>query len=71
MNIDGYFLVLNVGYPIATLLNLLLLLTYLTRPLKMNTSKYFIPITATQNLIYSLGMNLLTPVRASINCVYV
>lgn len=62
---DGYFVRLNVGYPISTLLNILLLLTYLFRPLRINTSKYFIPITSIQNLIYLLGMNLLIPVRAS------
>ncbi|KAK5978463.1 hypothetical protein GCK32_018850, partial [Trichostrongylus colubriformis] len=35
--------------------NFLLLFVYFYRPLRINTSKYFVPITAIQNIIYSLS----------------
>lgn len=62
MIVDTYLILQLVGYPIAILLNVLLLILYFIRPLKMNSSRYFIPITAAQNVAYSMCAILLAPV---------
>lgn len=63
MLVDGLFVMLQIGYPIAILLNIVLGLTFFLRPLKMNASKYFIPIMAAQNIIFSMCSMLAVPVR--------
>ncbi|XGW11963.1 hypothetical protein V3C99_012992 [Haemonchus contortus] len=61
MIIDSYYFVTILLLSSSILINSLLLLVYFLRPLKMNTSKYFIPITAIQNIAYSLFILLGSP----------
>ncbi|VDO92166.1 unnamed protein product [Heligmosomoides polygyrus] len=58
---DGLFISAQVGNTIALVLNASVLITYFLRPLKMNTSKYFIPISSVQNIVYSLCGMLVIP----------
>ncbi|XGW11983.1 hypothetical protein V3C99_013004 [Haemonchus contortus] len=61
MTADYIFLMSEIISPVALIVNCLLLLVYFCRPLKINTSKYFVPITAVQNIIHSLTVLISVP----------